>query len=398
MKWIKVDEIIFDRYKVVERLGAGGQSFVYRAEDQNKEVRALWMKTVFIKQYTDLAPPEKEFKRVTAHFNKIKVKLKDIQNLICLPTYLDVCAKHGSIMAVFPFITGKKLSEKLADGLSFDERVRIAFAIVNTTRKIHEQEIAHLDLKPDNIVVYNSTRDDKIYIQVIDLDGSKISGVGVRPNVIKTIGYGSPEHFAKDGNDRTNLKSDIFSLGIMLLELLTGAYPFASTSTYLTLAKNKEFTLGPAQIHTDIIRLLMSCLDFDPDKRPSAGKMLSVFNRHHDNGLLALAFKERWDNTKTKMLVTLSGYNDNITFKRTYYENKILTSQDFRGSGLDTRISGDLFALVFENDNCTVLPLNGNIEFEIDGYQLFKYKHYQLLSNQVLFFEGFYFEIGLSYY
>lgn len=397
MQWIKIDQIIFDRYKIVERLGAGGQSLVYKAEDISLKYKPAWMKTVFIKQYTDLTPPETEFERIETHFSSISYKLSEIKNFICLPAHLGVCSKHGSIIAVFPFITGKRLSEKLKEGLHHDERVRIAFAIINTARKIHEQEIAHLDIKPDNIVVYNSIRDDKIYIQVIDLDGSKIDGVGLRPNVIKTIGYGSPEHFVKDGNSFTSIKSDIFSLGIVLLELLTGVYPFPSINTCLALAENKEITVGAVQIHGDIIRTLISCLDFDPEKRPTAGKILSIFNRHHDNKLLALTEKEKWDKTKKNISVSVSLYNESISFKRVYYENKIFTSQDLKGSGLKTN-SGELFAFIFENEGCYLIPLTRKINFEIGEYQLSLNKPYQLFTNQKINIEDSCFEIEITYF
>lgn len=395
MRWIKEGYTLFGRYKILERLEGGGQCLSFKAQDLVAKNSAPWEKILFVKQYIDLVATPSEFKRIAEHFNKIYSRLKKIQNLVCLPIDLEICKYHEAIVSVFPFIINKRLSERIIEGIDHNTKVRIAFAIINITRKIHEQEIAHLDIKPDNIIVYNSLGDGKLYVQMIDFDGSKVDGTSLRPNVIKTILYSSYEHFSENANHNTSIKSDIFSLGIVLLELLIGKYPFSSSIPYLQSAAEKKFTFDSTQIHREIIEILIKCLDLDPNKRPSAGKLLSIFNKHYLNNLKAFTDSNKWNSAKNNFYISL--VNMFGSFKRTYYEDIIITSQDLKGSGVDM-ISGELFALIFKDHNCYIRPMNMNVNIRIDDDTLFLNRSYRLLYQQHIYINDEHFGLQVSYY
>ena len=229
------------------------------------------------------------------------------------------------------------------------------------------------------------------------MDGSKLDGKSIRENIVKTPGYSSPEHYHDNANKSTSISSDMFSLGITLLEVLINKYPFDSTKTYLQDAYKKEFSFDSLKIHGDIIRTLLSCLDFTPVNRPSAGKILSVFNKHFDNTFLAVSDSDCWSPKKKKINVQLLYKGENGTFSRVYYENKIVTSNDLRGSGIQN-LKGELFALMFDNENCYLYVSNNYHKILLDDYKIYSHKLYPLLSKQQLSVAGKCFTLNVSYF
>jgi serine/threonine protein kinase len=397
MIWIKPGEIVFKKYKVIERISGGGQSLCYKAEDITATHRPAWDKMVFIKQYIDLVAEESEYKKLDSHFQNIVDRLSDSENYIVLPIELGLSEEFGAVIAIFPYVESQKLSEKLESGISLTERKRIAFALLNVIRRLHEQDIAHLDLKPANVVVYTRPRDGALFIKLIDLDGAKISTAGLRENNIKTIGYSSPEHFGIDKDTETTVKSDIFSMAIILLELLTEKYPFPPPlNNYLDAALEKQIVFEKTQLHSDIVRILLAGLNYSPEKRPSAGKILMIFNRHFENNLQRTHPDCVWRGKDTKMMLTL--FDSAKTFSRTYFSDQkvIITAKDLRGSGIDN-IIGILFSLFFEDGFFVLTIISSAIQIEIDGFELKPNRGYRLLLTQKVSLNGKRFNLHCRY-
>ncbi|MCI0553945.1 MAG: protein kinase, partial [Anaerolineae bacterium] len=207
-----------------------------------------WRRDVFIKQYTDVNPNSEIARSLRNHFRKFKERLSDWGNCLCLPIHLD--ENLDSIIAIYPWLQGETLRDRMSQGLAAKEMARLAWAIARTIRIIHEQKIAHLDLKPENIVITESK--GQIYVRLIDLDAARIDGQGIRNEIKGTEFYMSPEHYYPDQFGQVSTKSDLFTLGIMLYELLFGDHPYNHTSNYPQAISEEAFAFPESSYHRQV--------------------------------------------------------------------------------------------------------------------------------------------------
>jgi serine/threonine-protein kinase len=130
----------------------------------------------------------------------------------------------GEMFIVMEFIDGKELKDKIKeDPIPTDEAVRIAEQIAEGLEAAHNKEIAHRDIKSQNIMVSNDGR-----VKIMDFGLAKVKGRTQLTNVGSTLGtiaYMSPEQAR---GEKTDIRTDIWAFGVVLYELLTGRQPFSS--------------------------------------------------------------------------------------------------------------------------------------------------------------------------
>ena len=262
-------------YRIEERLDAGGMGVVYRAID-TRLGRQVAIK-VGLAQFSDRFHREA---RTVARLNHVNVcTLHDIGSTPDIPGYL-----------VMEFVEGATLASRLKSGpLAIAEAGQIARQMAAALAAAHERGIAHRDLKPANVKITPEG-----VVKVLDFglakhfhgtpapqDASSPTAAAsiadpaltVAGTVLGTAAYMSPEQALGQNADA---RSDVFSFGVVLYEMLCGRRPFTGNTSADVIASVLETRPGPARrLRTDISepleRILMKCLQRDPDARYRSG-------------------------------------------------------------------------------------------------------------------------------
>ena len=205
------------RYQVIERIGGGGMALVYRAHDillnRNVAIKVLRSQFVHDEEFIRRFRREAQSAASLSHPNVVSI--------------YDVGQEDEIHYIVMEYIEGKNLNEIIKERapLQVDESVRIASQICDALDHAHQNQIIHRDIKPHNILIGRNGR-----VKVTDfgiaraVTSTTITQTG---SVVGSVHYFSPEH-AKGVT--TGEKSDLYSLGIVLYQMLTGSLPFLGES------------------------------------------------------------------------------------------------------------------------------------------------------------------------
>ncbi len=211
-KGFKKDTVIAKKYKIIEKIGEGGMGIVYKAEDTRLD------RTVALKFLPPELLREKEAKKRFIQEAKAAAAL-DHPN-IC--TVYEVDEADGQTFIAMSYIEGQSLKDKLKEGpLNVDEAKDIALQVAEGLKEAHEKGIVHRDIKPANIMLT-----EKGQAKITDFGLAKLSwGVDLtKPaTIMGTVAYMSPEQARGEEVDH---RTDIWSLGAMLYEMLSGERPF----------------------------------------------------------------------------------------------------------------------------------------------------------------------------
>jgi eukaryotic-like serine/threonine-protein kinase len=248
------------RYRLGEQIGAGGMARVYRAVDTRLE-RPVAVK-VLATQFAEDPSFVDRFRREARTAAKL-----NHPNIVGV---YDNGAEDGTNFIVMEFVEGRTLAEFIAGGgrLSPNKAVEVAEAVCRALSYAHEQGVVHRDIKPGNIMV---TRDGQV--KVMDFGIARLSTtaetVAQTAAVLGTAAYLSPEQAQ---GQRVDGRSDIYSLGCVLDELLSGSPPFAGDSAMAVAMQHvKETPPVPSARNPDITpqmdAVVMKALAKNPDNR-----------------------------------------------------------------------------------------------------------------------------------
>ena len=214
------------RYAIDREVGAGGMATVYLARDL-KHDRDVALKV--------LNPELGAVLGVERFLAEIKVTA-NLQHPNLLPLF-DSGAADGLLFYVMPYVAGETLRARLdrEKQLPVDEAVRIACAVGNALDYAHRQQVIHRDLKPENILLHEGQpliADFGIALAVSNAGGARVTQTGIS---LGTPQYMSPEQAT---GDRTiDGRTDIYSLGVILYEMLAGDPPYLGGTAQAILAK-----------------------------------------------------------------------------------------------------------------------------------------------------------------
>jgi serine/threonine protein kinase/tetratricopeptide (TPR) repeat protein len=247
------------RYQIVEELGGGGMGKVYRALD-TKVGEEIALKLIKPEIAADRATIER-FK------NELKIARKIVHKNV--GRVYDLNEERGSYYFTMEYVRGEDLkafiqtSGQMAVGTS----LRIARQVAEGLAEAHELGIVHRDLKPSNIMIDRHGNARIMDFGIARLTGTKgVTGGNV---MIGTPEYMSPEQV--EGKE-AGFASDIYSLGVLLFEMLTGRVPFEGETALSVAVKQKSEappdprTLNP-QISEDLDRVILKCLEKSKEKR-----------------------------------------------------------------------------------------------------------------------------------
>src|SRR6202049_3956159 len=251
------------RYEILGELGRGAMGVVYRATDPVIR-RTVAVKTIHLSEEgTGLSRPE-----LLSRF-QIEARAAGLLTHPNIVVVYDAGEENGLYYITMELIEGKSLQALLDSGHSFPvpRVLRIMEQTCSALQFAHERNIIHRDIKPANLML---TADDTV--KVTDFGTAKILQFGTvqqSTHVMGTPSYMSPEQVKGRPVDG---RSDIFSLGVLLYEILTGEKPFPGQSITTVIYKivNEEpippRTLDPS-IHPGISAVVMRALEKEPERR-----------------------------------------------------------------------------------------------------------------------------------
>src|SRR5277367_5919252 len=244
------------RYEIVQLLGQGGMGAVYKAKDLELErIVALKVIRPELAVHPDILQRFKQeliLARQITHRNVIRI--------------FDLSEANGIKFITMEFIEGQDLKSLVNEKgrLSFDESVRVTEQICLALEAAHSEGVVHRDLKPQNIMLDKHGR-----VAVMDFGiarSSEAGGMTQTGALMGTPDYMSPEQVM---GEHVDVRSDLFTLGIILYELLTGSMPYKAESTQAAMFKRTREVPKPAKEADPKIPPLLSdvvvkCLQIDP--------------------------------------------------------------------------------------------------------------------------------------
>lgn len=258
-------------YRIVEKLGQGGMATVFKAYHPALD------RYVAIKV---LHPAFQEDPHFLARFQREARIVAKLDHPNIVPIF-DFSEHRGHPYLVMRFVEGETLKARLAKGpLSLEEVWRVVRAVGDALSYAHRQGILHRDIKPSNIIL---TPDGHVYLTDFGLARMAQAGESTlsRDMMVGTPQYISPEQ-AKGETD-LDVRTDIYSLGVVLYELLVGRVPFQADTPYAVIHDHIFSPLPlPRSINPDLPepleRVLLKALAKDPDDRfQSVGEMVRAF-------------------------------------------------------------------------------------------------------------------------
>ncbi|MEX1276629.1 MAG: protein kinase [Bacteroidota bacterium] len=254
-------------YKVLEKLGEGGMGVVYKAQDTKLDrlVALKFLPEELSKSTSDSARFLQEAKAAAA------------LNHPSICTIHGIEESDGHQFIVMEFVDGQTLGEKSKSQIpNLKTAIDIAIQIADGLAAAHEKGITHRDIKPDNIMI----RKDGI-AQIMDFGLAKLRGVSnltQRGSTVGTTAYMSPEQVQGEEADH---RTDIFALGVVMYELLSGQLPFkgaheAAVMYEIINVDPQSLRAAKPKIEPDLEHIVMKCLDKDRENRYQSVREVAV--------------------------------------------------------------------------------------------------------------------------
>ncbi len=246
-----------DRYEIVGKVGAGGMSDVYKAKDH------ILGRFVAIKV---LKPEFSEDMNFVTKFRTEAQSAAGLEHPNIVNIY-DVGSENGMHYIVMEYVEGitlKTYIEKKGQ-LSFKESVSIAIQVARGIEAAHNKEIIHRDIKPQNIIISTEGK-----VKVTDFGIARAASSNtISSDVMGSVHYASPEQ-ARNGF--VDGRSDIYSLGIVMYEMVTGRVPFdGDTTVAVAIQHLQEEMVSPSAYASDLPismeKIIIKCTQKNPDRR-----------------------------------------------------------------------------------------------------------------------------------
>ena len=263
---LKRGQVFAGRYEIIERLGRGGMGHVYRAEDRTVH-QEVALKVISPEIVADASVLER-FR------NELRLARQVAHRNIC--RMFDLGEADGVHFITMEYVQGENLKSmiRMSGQLGVATAVGLARQVGEGLAEAHRMGVIHRDLKPSNIMV-----DKEGTARIMDFGVArslKMPGITQTGGVVGTPEYMSPEQL--DG-EQTDPRSDIYALGVILYEMVTGRAPFAGETPYAVAMKHKTEVPAPPRSlnpHLPAVfeRVIMTCLEKDRERRYRSAEAL----------------------------------------------------------------------------------------------------------------------------
>ena len=233
---LKTGTIIAERYEILGKIGTGGMADVYKAKDHK------------LNRFVAVKVLKPEFREDTTFIRKFRSEAQAAAGLTHpnIVNVFDVGDDGGVYYIVMELIEGITLTEYIAKKgkLSIKEATSIAIQVSMGLEAAHNHGIVHRDVKPQNIII---STDGKVKVTDFGIARAASSNT-ISSNVMGSVHYSSPEQVRGGYSDE---KSDIYSLGITLYEMVTGRVPFDGDTTVAIAIKHLQEEMVPPSVYTE---------------------------------------------------------------------------------------------------------------------------------------------------
>ncbi|MCH5272226.1 MAG: Stk1 family PASTA domain-containing Ser/Thr kinase [Lachnospiraceae bacterium] len=254
---VKPGMFISDRYEIIEKVGSGGMADVYRAKCHR------------LNRYVAIKILKPEFSADKNLVTKFRAEAQSAAglshpNIVSVYDVGDDDDLHYIVMELVEGITLKKFIEKKGR-LEIKEAIGIAIQIAQGLEAAHDNHIVHRDIKPQNIII---SREGKV--KVADFGIAKAATTNtVTQNAVGSVHYLSPEQARGGYSDE---KSDIYSLGITMYEMLSGKVPFAGDNTVSVALSHIQYEPVPVKevnpaVPYSVDKIVQKCMQKRPENR-----------------------------------------------------------------------------------------------------------------------------------
>jgi serine/threonine protein kinase/Tfp pilus assembly protein PilF len=259
----------FGDYELLEEIGRGGQAVVYRAHQKSLN-RTVALKLLGLGPWTT----ETHLKR----FRREAEAAASLQHPGIVPIY-EVGERHGQCYFSMQFVEGGQLDEMVRrEPMPVRRAVELIAKLARTVHYAHEHGILHRDIKPGNILLDKNGEPhltDFGLARLLDTQSSVTRTI----DVLGTPSYMAPEQAAGE-TTKLSKATDVYGLGAVLYQLLTGQPPFAGGTTYETIRLLRDTTPRPprllnSKVNRDLSTISLKCLEKDPQRRYSSALALA---------------------------------------------------------------------------------------------------------------------------
>lgn len=267
---MKEGVMISGRYEIIGRIGTGGMADVYKAMDR------------VLNRYVAVKVLKREFREDEMFVQKFRTEAQSAAGLshANIVNVYDVGEDNGLYYIVMELVEGITLKDyiKKKGKLNAKETISIAIQVCSGIEAAHNSKIIHRDIKPQNIIISKEGK-----VKVTDFGIAKATSSNtISTNAMGSVHYTSPEQ-ARGGF--SNEKSDIYSLGITMYEMITGKLPFDGDSTVAIALKHlQEDITEPSELVPDIPysleQIILKCTQKSQDRRYASVAQLERDLRH----------------------------------------------------------------------------------------------------------------------
>ncbi|MDD6380211.1 MAG: Stk1 family PASTA domain-containing Ser/Thr kinase [Lachnospiraceae bacterium] len=249
--------ILANRYEILEKIGTGGMSDVYKALDHSlgREVAIKVLKAEFSQDSTFVTKFRAEAQAAAA------LEHPNIVNIY------DVGSEDGLYYIVMEYVEGITLKNYIATKgrLGYNEAISIAIQVAKGIEAAHNKGIVHQDIKPQNIII---SKDGKVKVTDFGIARAATSNT-IHADMMGSVHYISPEQ-ARNGF--VTYSSDIYSLGIVMYEMVTGRVPFDGDTTVAIAIQHIQSQITPPEKYAPdlpiaVSRIIQKCTMKSPERR-----------------------------------------------------------------------------------------------------------------------------------
>lgn len=262
------EKIVVNRYKLLEKIGDGGMGNIYLAKDLQIS-RQVAVKTI----RSELKENPEVYKRINRECN-LHATLGVHPNIVALHDRID---QDGDIYLIMEYVKGETLTARMKknqDGgkaFSTEEIVTVVCQTLDALTHIHKNDILHRDIKPSNIILVDKD-DNSLTAKLMDFGIAAQDSEDPEATKLTTLvtgGPGTPAYMAPERIDAETFgesgpATDLYSVGVILYELLGGCPPFQGTMTEVLtghLAKVPKLTALPESIPSNLLSVLKKSLE-----------------------------------------------------------------------------------------------------------------------------------------
>lgn len=275
-KSIEIGDVVAGKYRLLAMIGEGGMGVVYLAE------HALIEKRVALKVLKAEYSTKPE---LVSRFQQEAISASRIKH----PNVLDVFdfgqLEDGSFFLAMEYLSGHDLAAELAQTQAIvpDRAVRVALQMCRALAAAHGRGVVHRDLKPENVFLHLTEDGDEI-VKIVDFGIAQLKGkeeqeeTATRRRRLTRTGmiFGTPEYMSPEQAKglSVDLRSDIYGLGVILYEMVTGAVPFTGTTFMAVLSAHLTQPIPPMRVvapdiafSNELEQAVHRSLEKDPEKR-----------------------------------------------------------------------------------------------------------------------------------